>query len=1298
MQHQASTNCQRHSRPSSTVAAEQRDSLVSLWRADPTAEIVQPESLAQCCSVVTRSPSRVSKSPSGSSRRRRHKRVSSDLMSGFAHADRLAHEQQQHRLATPSRPSRVYGPLSPDGSPSSPIGTSKRAAKAIHRKPIVYPDDIPPQPGSPRPRESTAEQEVLAWSASLKSDLTAYLRAGELISAKNWDDLPSLSISPGQIDKAGSPAQPSTVKQRRTKERPRKIKIGNPQPESIKTPGLIYAPTPALKDELPLLTPIKSATSSQGKLHIEPKRNSRASPGSELEGSPVMIDFEEARCLPTLANSPTSATTKKSRNPFRSRTSSRTTTKPDNLVALLPVRINAKRSNSTLSQASSNASQSASMTISSTVTSMRMKPKMLTKALLAIDRPLQPQLPGASPIAPHSPHFSKTPTSPRRYSEPPDVIINPPAGPDVPPRKSSRSRVQRHSSPTNAQDDPPVEKVTTGQKHRRLNSFASQRARAESLNPIDERKAKEVAFAQPLPFPGRAPTPLGERDSNRALIQLTEFLGLDVVPTATKPPPVQKSFSINPFRHHKESQLGQADSTSLNRKASTRSVRSFTTKSDVQRPSRPSSRADDARPMSIYSDASGSRDRRRSVTPLAGVSIPASQSRDRLNAALDGPATTAPTDDTTIRAAATWASLVEDEDLLNNISSTERMRQEIITEIVQTEQRYLGDLMSIQTIYIEPLLPHLRYIAPDAEATTAPQRQSQAESDSGNALWPQNLAEFYPSTADSNGRDSAVGELPIASLYSRRSSSSLSYQQQAYKINMVDQIRSSLDMPEIESEHSSPKPDSLSGRASDNLPAMKGPAAASERSRAVTNPPKKLQRTRKMQQATPIIAVPSNLEQILTVLSNELLPRHVKIAGLLKDRYCQQFPLVRSLSEIYAQNNDIYEHYATFTVSLTEALHDVEAALASLQKTKSPLRAFGQRMQELEAEANRQGESALRIALAKPFQRMLKMPMLFKNLLAHTDEALPEHEHLSTLCNQIDAVLKSIQEEKLNAEEGLKVSDVLARIAGINDKNLLAPSPARVLLAEMPVVPPVAVPESFPNILQSALFRTADDDRAAPTRRMSGPKSQQASGKDSWLVVFNDVVIRCRRTGSTQTRIGHYQQSGSAYEGPKRHTYRFEAVESWTATTRPQRAVSSYYAQQRNSLLSPVPSMIPCDPPEENDEVDDMAGELVMPTPKRSFTGLTATNRSASAPPNSYGVSFPQGQKSGDDRFERVNARTHSEPIPKPSIQTGRLKLATSSPYGSPRRPVSSPQWSEEEKSATPSHPGAMLANAFYGN
>jgi hypothetical protein len=225
----------------------------------------------------------------------------------------------------------------------------------------------------------------------------------------------------------------------------------------------------------------------------------------------------------------------------------------------------------------------------------------------------------------------------------------------------------------------------------------------------------------------------------------------------------------------------------------------------------------------------------------------------------------------------------------------------------------------------------------------------------------------------------------------------------------------------------------------------------------------------------------------------------------------------------------IFQGYATYVLHLERALEQVDNALSTASAAKKPKNQDAadwfrvckalQRLEELAAE---KGETGLAITLSKPFQRLLKYPLLFQNLLFHTDPSTFEYESTLQMVAEVETIVRSIEDEKIQKEDRDKTRDVFARIEGLDKvKQLAIPKPSRLLLEERQIhvardgsisaaslkgssPPPVMATK---NVKGKTSFRRLSD--------VLGTGSGIGGKKDLWLVVFNDVVLRCQRTGTT---------------------------------------------------------------------------------------------------------------------------------------------------------------------------------------
>lgn len=192
---------------------------------------------------------------------------------------------------------------------------------------------------------------------------------------------------------------------------------------------------------------------------------------------------------------------------------------------------------------------------------------------------------------------------------------------------------------------------------------------------------------------------------------------------------------------------------------------------------------------------------------------------------------------------------------------------------------------------------------------------------------------------------------------------------------------------------------------------------------------------------------------------------------------------------------------------MERALEQVNDAISTSNSNKRPknkdkdesldVSAF---LRKLEIDAQDCGEAGLAISLSKPFHRLTKYSRLFQTLLYYTDPWMFEYEGALQLVTKVEDIIRDIEDKiedaKDQKEKRDKTLDVFARIKGLDKvKQLSDPNPSRVLVAE----------------------KVLDAGGSSDVLR--------SSRKDVWLVVFNDVVLRCQRTGITFLPPGATQSS-----------------------------------------------------------------------------------------------------------------------------------------------------------------------------
>lgn len=478
-------------------------------------------------------------------------------------------------------------------------------------------------------------------------------------------------------------------------------------------------------------------------------------------------------------------------------------------------------------------------------------------------------------------------------------------------------------------------------------------------------------------------------------------------------------------------------------------------------------------------------------------------------------------DPNVINAPITWSEMVP-ADLINNLCPRERARQEILWEVVASEERFVTELESMIVYYVQPLF----------EAVVSARRSSVQ------------LVSREP-TPVSDIRRASQNELPIAARYLRAIRRS-SFRSATLLHDLAE------DLPEIHDQppHSpeTPGPDQEPVRGPET-PVTEANGRSGRLSRlslkeALANSPfGAMVRIRPRRSEPPeeitVPPLPEPLRETLEALV-DLRAGHQALCITLKDHWVRSFPLVRELAAVWSDQAWFLDAYARYIRSLERTLATIDDAITisgrplptlgtSVGRSEHERRQLGYVLRVLEKHASEAGESSLGICVSKPLMRLGKMPLLMQNLLYHTEALSHEWEATRRMARQVDELVKTIESHKVDEDERIKVRDVYARIENIADKAFMAPGSPRVLLEERPA--------------------TGTDTAT----RLRHPKSSA-----EWLVLFSDVTIRCRKIGITRIPVVFTElQTPAPAPGPAkrkkvlpkmhpaRNLYRFVRIEEW---------------------------------------------------------------------------------------------------------------------------------------------------------
>ncbi|KAK6907462.1 hypothetical protein I203_101456 [Kwoniella mangroviensis CBS 8507] len=568
-----------------------------------------------------------------------------------------------------------------------------------------------------------------------------------------------------------------------------------------------------------------------------------------------------------------------------------------------------------------------------------------------------------------------------------------------------------------------------------------------------------------------------------------------------------------------------------------------------------------------------------------------------------------------------WSEMAED-DLIANLGPKERTRQEVLWEIVSSEDRYVQDLIKFNETFCKSLLPlsanspHLDLYDPTPSIITRTMSPS-SPALSGNESFvnlpiaaryssttPRYSGERYPSDSSTstappmtpNDESIARGNLnlnlngpPPSSaarmnayniLTNGRPNTGLGLTNKASisSLNGKKGHHNSLPPPSSSRQHSNSSQSDL--KTNDNRlsyhPGIhnKLHKASSRISSGGSIGPSSATASGTH------VKLPEDLEKVLTVLSGGILDGHIKLSNALKKRYENQYPLVRSLADVFTAHSYILREYSTYVLHLERALSQVDESLSrfsdisggsgttrskrnSKRLEESDIGILSRRLMGLEELASEKGEAGLVISLSKPFQRLLKYPLLFQNLLFNTDPSLKEYEATLSMVDQVEEIVRSIEDQKGDEEERERTRDVWARIDGLErDKVIMAPKPNRMLIGETQL----PVPEGSHLKVQKDIPTSVKGKKSF--KRLSDIL-KGGGDSDLWVVRFSDVSLLCEKTGVTHLPIASFKKatksdSSNDLSGKKhatmgkrsasvraRNLYRFVKVHEWHLKSRP---------------------------------------------------------------------------------------------------------------------------------------------------
>lgn len=157
---------------------------------------------------------------------------------------------------------------------------------------------------------------------------------------------------------------------------------------------------------------------------------------------------------------------------------------------------------------------------------------------------------------------------------------------------------------------------------------------------------------------------------------------------------------------------------------------------------------------------------------------------------------------------------------------------------------------------------------------------------------------------------------------------------------------------------------------------------------------------------------------------------------------------------------------------------------------------------------------------------------------------------------EVENIVRSIEDEKIQKEERDKTRDVFARIEGLDKVRQLAlPKPSRVLLEERACSLGLGSLSSPPKPSSPPPVVSAKGVKGKSSfKRLSDVLSSNGIGgkKDLWFVIFNDVVLQCQRTGTTSLPLVSSTNSRTNSLPELQSKAKYATTGRRTSTTKPR--------------------------------------------------------------------------------------------------------------------------------------------------
>lgn len=192
----------------------------------------------------------------------------------------------------------------------------------------------------------------------------------------------------------------------------------------------------------------------------------------------------------------------------------------------------------------------------------------------------------------------------------------------------------------------------------------------------------------------------------------------------------------------------------------------------------------------------------------------------------------------------------------------------------------------------------------------------------------------------------------------------------------------------------------------------------------------------------------------------------------------------------------MFRAYAPYLIHYEDALRDLEESI----KKKDKLGRLVKKQQKLATCRN----MPLSTYLLKPFQRLLKYPLLIMNLLKCTDKDGFDYENTVSLKTKLDQVLNDVEEQKRAHDNMERLRELETRIQGLGPFRLAVNN--RQLLRESPAC------QNLPSLKKQPSLRKSLTVMSDPAQN----SNRRHSVRNLYTLECNDIVLLAERTGVTK--------------------------------------------------------------------------------------------------------------------------------------------------------------------------------------